>query len=103
MLILFTSLHRCCTSKTNLLNGYALFETKAILLMPVLGFVIFAVASFAMGGFPMVVSLLAFGFIAQRRAIGGTTSGGTVPFDPVCPESYSELYPMMWTIALILL
>ena len=79
------------------------FETKAILLMPVLGFVIFAVASFAMGGFP-------YGGIAPSiwiycaeagPGIGGTTSGGTVPFDPVCPESYSELYPMMWTITLI--
>tara|TARA_S200000501_G_scaffold42652_2_gene34579 strand:+ start:1027 stop:2451 length:1425 start_codon:yes stop_codon:yes gene_type:complete len=79
------------------------FETKAILLMPVLGFVIFAVASFAMGGFP-------YGGIAPSiwiycaeagPGIGGTTSGGTVPFEPVCPESYSELYPMMWTITLI--
>ena len=79
------------------------FETKAILLMPVLGCVIFAVASFAMGGFP-------YGGIAPSiwiycaeagPGIGGTTSGGTVPFDPVCPESYSELYPMMWTITLI--
>jgi len=80
-----------------------LYETKAILLIPVLSFSIFALASLAMGGFP-------YGGIAPSvwiycpeagPGIGGTTSGGTVPFDPVCPESYSELYPMMWTITLI--
>ena len=80
-----------------------IYETKAILLIPVLSFFIFALASLAMGGFP-------YGGIAPSvwiycpevgQGIGGTTSGGTVPFDPVCPESYSELYPMMWTITLI--
>ena len=80
-----------------------IYETKAILLIPVLSFVIFALASLAMGGFP-------YGGIAPSvwiycpevgQGIGGATSGGTVPFDPVCPESYSELYPMMWTITLI--
>ena len=80
-----------------------IYETKAILLIPVLSFFIFALASLAMGGFP-------YGGIAPSvwiycpevgQGIGGTTSGGTVPFDPGCPESYSELYPMMWTITLI--
>ena len=80
-----------------------IYETKAILLIPVLSFFIFALASLAMGGFP-------YGGIAPSvwiycpevgQGIGGTTSGGTVPFDPVCPESYSELYPMMWSITLI--
>ena len=80
-----------------------IYETKAILLIPVLSFLIFALASLAMGGFP-------YGGIAPSvwiycpevgQGIGGATSGGTVPFDPVCPESYSELYPMMWTITLI--
>jgi hypothetical protein len=80
-----------------------IYETKAILLIPVLSFFIFALASLAMGGFP-------YGGIAPSvwiycpevgSGIGGTTSGGTVPFDPVCPESYSELYPMMWTLTLI--
>lgn len=80
-----------------------IYESKAILLIPVLSFFIFALASLAMGGFP-------YGGIAPSvwiycpevgSGIGGTTSGGTVPFDPVCPESYSELYPMMWTLTLI--
>ena len=79
------------------------YETKAILLIPVLSFVIFALASFAMGGFPYGgIDPSVWIYCPEAGpGIGGTTSGGTVPFDPVCPESYSELYPMMWTITLI--
>ena len=59
----------------------SVFETKAILLMPVLSFVIFAVASFAMGGFPYggIAPSIWIHCAEAGPGIGGTTSGGTVP------------------------
>ena len=81
-----------------------IYETKAILLVPVVSFFLFAFASYFMGGFPYgSIDPSIWIYCSEAGAVGvsGTTAGGTVPFEPYCPESYAELYPMMWTITLI--